>query len=184
MRSIQRMRLWGKGALHFATVLDDRQVIARYLGGNATDVYNYATIYDSLGLLHPALAKSPLIADMPVVTTEKSPAGWIGSIDRWFGHYVLSGWAVLPSKSRVADCVVVAVSSDDTAERAIAVNNEVEDRPDVVRVLGRTNLVRCGWRAHFSEPVPRKANEKVTAYAFDANAGDLYRVNGERAIPH
>jgi hypothetical protein len=184
MRSIQRMRLWGKGALHFAAVLDHRQVFARYLGGDATDVYNYATIYDSLGLLHPALAKSPLIADMSVVTTEKSPAGWIDHVEKSFGQYVLSGWAVLPSKSRVADCVVVAVSSDDTAERAIAVDDEVEDRPDVVRVLGRTNLVRCGWRAHFSESAPRKSDEKVTAYAFDADADHLYRLSGKRALPH
>jgi hypothetical protein len=52
------------------------------------------------------------LSDMPVVTTEKSLAGWIGPIEKSFGQYVLSGWAVLPSKSRVADGVLVAVLSD------------------------------------------------------------------------
>jgi hypothetical protein len=184
MKSFERTRLWGKGALHFGNVLDTSRVVATFLGGNAADVMRFARMDNSMGLLHPALAKSRYIRDLAAVRTTQPPVGFINHESSTVaGACVVSGWAVLPSRSRAADCVVLTLRAEGTSgEYAFAVNDELEDRPDVARKLGRPELVRCGWRVHFDRLKIPAGEQRIGAWALDANSGILYQLAGEMVL--
>jgi hypothetical protein len=180
MKSFERTRLWGKGALHFGNVFDTSRVVSTFLGGNAADVMRFAWMDNSMGLLHPALAKSRYLRDLPAVRTAQTPIGFIHHQGTMVaGSCVVSGWAVLPSKSRVADCVVLTLHAGEPgAEYAFVVNDELEDRPDVAKKLGCPNLVRCGWRARFDRSKIPAGEQRIGAWALDANSGTLYKLGG------
>ncbi len=183
IRSIQRMRLWGKAALHFANVLNDQRVFATYLGGNAVDVLRYAKMENSIGFLHPELVKSSRISDLATVHTDGPAAGFMDRLSPSAGSCVVSGWAVLPRKCRVADCVVVSAKSKATAEFAFGVSDEVADRPDAAKLLNRAGLLRCGWRVHFNRSTIPAGEHQITAWAVDANSGCLYQLGGTLVLP-
>lgn len=182
MRSFQRTRLLGKGALHFGNVLDASRAISLCLGGNASDVLRYANIDNSLGLLHPPLAKSANIVDVPAIRTSGEAAGFLDGQSPMAGPCVIRGWAVLPSQSRGADCVVLTLDAGEPTEYVFAINDEVEDRPDVARKLQRPHLIRCGWRAHIDRLALPAGEQRIGAWALDANSGTLYKLGGRVVI--
>jgi hypothetical protein len=182
IRAIQRTRLWGKGALHFATVLNDQPIYQTYLGGYGPDVLKFAKMENSIGYLHPSMRESAIIAHFspPVVSSPQ-----IGFIDRLIpskGTCIAQGWAVLPRSSRVADCVVVAAQSQNGRRFAFAVNDQVEDRPDVMKVLNRPDLLRCGWCTQFGRSNIPTGEYQITAWAVDANSGLLYQLGGRMVL--
>jgi hypothetical protein len=182
IRAIQRTRLWGKGALHFATVLNDQPIYQMYLGGYGPDVLRFAKMENSIGYLHPSMCESAIIAHVssPVV-----PSPQIGFIDRLIPSKetcIAQGWAVLPRSSRVADCVVMAAQSQNGRRFAFAVNDQVEDRPDVIKVINRRDLLRCGWRTQFGRSSIPTGEYQITAWAVDANSGLLYQLGGEMVL--
>jgi hypothetical protein len=176
------MRLWGKGALHFATVLDDQPIYQTYLGGYGPDVLKFAKMENSIGYLHPSMRESAIIANVssPVV-----PPPQIGFIDRLIpskGTCIAQGWAVLPRSSRVADCVVIAAQSQNGHRFAFAVNDQVEDRPDVIKFINRRDLLRCGWRTQFGRSSIPTGEYQITAWAVDANSGLLNQLGGKMVL--
>ncbi|MBV9009821.1 MAG: hypothetical protein JO354_11755 [Verrucomicrobia bacterium] len=184
MADARRMRLWGKAALHFGAVLDTSRIYQMYLHGDAAEVLKYAKMEDSIGLLRPPLATSARIAELPVVDNSRSMTGFIGPVDHasYSGIYNVTGWAILPPAGRVADAVALSSNSRTEGERIFAINDQLEDRPDVVKVLHRPDLLHCGWRASFSSDALPDGTKQLAAWAMDANSGRLYRLGGTETI--
>jgi hypothetical protein len=151
--------------------------------GYGPNVLKFAKMENSIGYLHPAMRKSAVLSD--AATPRSVPPQEIGFIDRLIpsqGSCVAHGWAVLPRKARVADCVILASESQTVRRFAFAVNDGIEDRPDVMKVLNRPDLLRCGWRSHFGRSSIPPGEHQITAWAVDANSGVLYQLGGKIAL--
>jgi hypothetical protein len=182
IRTTQRMRLWGKGALHFGTVLNDQLIYQTYLGGWGPNVLKFAKLENSIGYLHPSLRESAVITDFPSPVVPPPQVGFIDTLIPSKTMCVAQGWAVLPRSSRVADCVVVAAQSKNVPRFAFAVNDQTADRPDVIKLINRHDALRSGWRTQFDRSSIPPGDYQITAWAVDANSGLLYQLAGEMVL--
>ena len=183
MKSIERTRLWGKGGLLLGNVLDDGIVYETYLGGWAPDVLKYANMEDAIGLLHPALFRTAEISRLPTVAATKTVLGYVDKVIASDGACEITGWAVLPKRRRVADCVVVAHNSEGQEPIIFGVTDQVSDRPDVAQAFARPGLLRCGWTVHFQRPVVPHGEQRISAWALDTKTGTFYELNNTKILP-
>lgn len=183
IKSIERTRLWGKGALLLGNVLNVGIVYQTYLGGWAPDVLKFANMEDSIGLLHPAMFKTIEVSRLPSVAATTSVLGYVENVIGSDGACEVTGWAVLPRKRRVADCVVVAYNSPGREPTVFGVTDQVSDRPFVAEAYRRKELVRCGWTVHFQRPAVPRGEQRISAWALDARTGTLYELNSTQILP-
>lgn len=179
IKSIERTRLWGKGALLLGNVLNVGIVYQTYLGGWGPDVLKYANMEDSIGLLHPAMFRTTEVSRLPTVAATKTVLGYVENVIGSDGPCEVTGWAVLPKKRRVADCVVVAYHSPGQEPIIFGVS----DRPFVAEAYRRKELVRCGWTVHFQRPAVPRGEQRISAWALDARKGILYELNSTQVLP-
>lgn len=182
MKSSERTRLWGKGALLLGNVLDDGIVYETYLGGWAPDILKYAKMEDGLGLLHPAMLRTAELSRLPRVGATKTVLGYLDKVSCSDGPCETTGWAVLPKKRRVADCVVVTYESPDQGPIIFGVTDEVSDRPDVVQAYPK-ELLRCGWAVHFQRSAIPPGEHRISAWALDAKVGTFYELGTPQTLP-
>lgn len=183
IKSIERSRLWGKGALLLGNVLNVGIVYQTYLGGWAPDVLKYANMEDSIGLLHPALFRTTEVSRLPTVAATKTVLGYVEKVIGSDGPCEVTGWAVLPRKRRVADCVVVAYDKPGQEPIIFGVTDQVSDRPFVAEAYRRKELVRCGWTVHFQRPTVPRGEQRISAWALDARIGTFYELNSTQILP-
>lgn len=183
MEYTERLRRWGKGALLFGNVVDVRPVLQTYLGDDATNVLIYANILNRYGLLHPPLFTTPKLDELPTVPARGRKAGFIDSATTSGAHAEIRGWAIIPDKQRVADCVVVAYRDAIGHLVAFAVMDEIMSRPEVAQFLRRPHLDSCGWAVHFERGVIPPGPQEISAFAVDATSGVLYQLGGSRVLP-
>lgn len=183
MQSLERSRLWGKGALLLGNVLNDGIVYETYLGGWAPDVLRYANMEDAIGLLHPAMFRTAKISQLPTVAATSFVPGYVDTITPSDGPCAISGWAVLPTKHRVADCVVIAYNSAGHDPTIFGVTDQVNDRPDAAQVLQRESLLRCGWTIHFQRSAVPGGQQHISAWALDAKSGTFYELGSLQILP-
>lgn len=183
MKSIERSRLWGKGALLLGNVLDDGIVYETYIGGWAPDVLRYANMENAIGLLHPPLFRTSQISQLSRVMATETVPGYVDQITGSEGPCQITGWAVLPKTLRVADCVVVAYDSLGRGPTVFGVTDQVYDRPDAAKALGRKDLLRCGWAVHFQRSAVPRGEQHISAWALDAKAGILYELGSMQMLP-
>jgi len=183
MQSLERSRLWGKGALLLGNVLNDGMVYETYLGGWAPDVLRFANMEDAIGLLHPAMFRTAKILQLPTVAATSFVPGYVDTVTPSDGPCAISGWAVLPTKHRVADCVVIAYDSAGHEPTIFGVTDQVNDRPDAAQVLQRESLVRCGWAIHFQRSAVPRGQQHISAWALDAKIGTFYELGSLQILP-
>ena len=183
IKSIERKRLWGKGALLLGNVLNVGMVYETHLGGWAPDVLKYANMEDSIGLLHPAMFKTTEVSRLPTVAATKTVVGYVENVTGSDGPCEVTGWAVLPRKRRVADCVVVACNTPGKEPIIFGVTDQVSDRPFVAEAYRRKELVRCGWTVHFQRPAVPRGEQTISAWALDARIGTFYELNSTQMLP-
>jgi hypothetical protein len=183
MKSIQRTRLWGKGACLLGNVLDDEIVYETYLGGWGPDVLKYANMEDAMGLLHPRLFRTAEISQLPRVTASKTILGYVDTVTGTQGSCEITGWAVHPKRRRVADCVVVAYQSTGHEPVIFGVADQVSDRPDVVEAFHKKELLRSGWTVHFQRPAVPRGEQHISAWSLDTRSGMFYELGSAKILP-
>lgn len=183
MKATERMRIWGKSALLFGNVVEDGIVYENYLGGWAPDVLRFANIEDSIGLLHPPLFRTKVISQLPIVAATRSLLGHIENAICTDENCEVSGWAVLPKKSRVADCVVIAYDDPNQGPIIFGVMDQVADRRFVANNFHKKFLLHCGWTVHFRRSVIPQGPQRISAYALNAMTGRLYELNSTKTLP-
>jgi hypothetical protein len=183
MKLSERTRLWGKGGLLLGNVINDEIVYQTYLGGWGPDVLRFANMEDGLGLLHPAMFRTAEISRLPRVGATKTALGYLDKANCSDGPCEITGWAVLPKKRRVADCVVVAYDGPDKGPIIFGVTDQVSDRPDVVQAYHRKELLRCGWTVHFQRSAIPPGEHRISAWALDAKIGTFYELGTPQTLP-
>jgi hypothetical protein len=173
----------GHGGILFGQVLDASKTIT---AGNFPRPYFAIRNADALDRLH--MLKTPLIRTREISKMrhteagEGMVAGWFDGVKSRDGGWTAWGWAALPNKGRAADCVVLAYADDRGEWIAFALSDAFENRPDVVRVLGKREYLWSGWHASFpAEAVP--PGKKISAWALDAKEARLYRLKSNEPAP-
>jgi len=95
------------------------------------------------------------------------------------GDYFASGWAILPTKKRPADAVILAYKTSEDKNIAFTISDlERVKRNDVQKVLGQDSYENSGWKKLFPAEILPKNAEAITAWAFDAEARTAYQLTG------
>ena len=108
-------------------------------------------------------------------------AGFCEAIVDQGENYKASGYALLKSKRRNADCVAVFAESSGMEPTLVALSDSVEMRWDIARAGWPNDYLWSGWRV----TLPRAAippNAKLSFRAIDTDEPRLYRLE-EKQLP-
>ncbi|HVF72202.1 MAG TPA: hypothetical protein VM940_11400 [Chthoniobacterales bacterium] len=167
----------GKGALLFSRVLDARPIIKEKIFPAGPDhVVTNAAALDDLKLLRPGLARSSRLSELPHEGDDgRSVGGICERVTETNDLYQASGWAVLKTKGRPADCVLIGYEGAGVEPTIFAISNAREPRWDIARLNRQNDYLWAGWKSTF----PKAAfppGAKLTFWAFDSDELRLYRL--------
>lgn len=96
----------------------------------------------------------------------------------------MSGWAVLPKKRRSADAVLLTY--DDPNGAAIIFDIAIVEmpRPDISRLFRQPSYRFSGWAKTFNLNVLHGNTRRIKAWAFDADEGRAYPIEGSVNLEH
>ena len=120
---------------------------------------------------------------LPRVAATKTVLGYVDKVIGSDGPCEITGWAVLPKKRRVADCVVVAYNSPDRGPIIFGVTDQVSDRPDVAQAFRRRELLHCGWSVHFQRSAIPPGEQHISAFALDTKVRAFYELGRAVFLP-
>jgi len=145
-------------------------------------VVQYASALDRQGLLRPSLVRSNRLRDLPQTADTNTAAGACETIRTENEMSHASGWAMLKTKARQADCVVVSYELPGAEPVLIAMSDSLELRWDIARHSWPNDYLWTGWKASFpSKAVP--AGAKLSFWAVDTDGPTLHRLEDLRTAP-
>jgi hypothetical protein len=171
-----------RGAMLFSPVIDTTAVIRRTMFPPAPDhVVRNATALDDLKLLRPRLVRSKELNRLPHEPADGTRvAGAFEAMEPSGEFYVASGWALLKTKKRPADCVVVSFELPGVPPVVGAISDVVRNRWDIARYSRPNDDLWSGWGLTLPRAsIPPGAT--LVFWAVDAEEPKLYRLN-ERPI--
>jgi hypothetical protein len=169
-------RLGASGVL-FSEALDTSSAIKAGNYPRPFYVRANAEALDRLHLLRTPLVRTIEISKMRHANADEGAAdGWIDGLTTGDnGVRAVWGWAVLTSRNRPADAVVLAYADERGDWIAFAHSGAVSSRPDVARTLRSREKIWSGWHAVFSQSAVPPGGE-ISAWAVDAKEAKLYRL--------
>jgi hypothetical protein len=167
----------GQGGILFSPVLDTSHVVRLTNHPRPEIARRNAHTLDRLHLLPTPLVRTKTINALRHAEAEgEAASGWFDGLRATEqGQMAAWGWAVLPSKRRPADCIVLAYENEKAEWILFAISHLVLRRPDVATSLNDREQLWSGWAAAFAqEAIPKGA--KISAWAVDAKSAKLYRL--------
>jgi hypothetical protein len=146
---------------------------------------NYLTLQandlNRLGFLRPALIGTPRVQDFAAISTSK-PVD-CGSWDQFRrtddDHYFASGKATLPYRGETADAIILGYQTNSRDTFLFRITYPQGSSAGFWR-----RQVRSGqWQVSFPAAELPAQPGTLTAWAFDADSGKAYRLNGSFEIP-
>ncbi|MGE4091051.1 MAG: hypothetical protein AB7G75_09450 [Candidatus Binatia bacterium] len=172
-----RHRVQGKALLLFIDVLP-RKWLEKGSFPDLRALTRYAQGLDRHGLLSPRLRKTLTIERS--TTQQASQRGIFGWFDELHqtepGIYLAKGWATLPYRREIAHGIALAY---EEADRSWTIFDLIEIRTvrlDVVAALQEDRYTYAGWEHSFRLPPTDQPHLTITAWAIDANSGDLFQL--------
>ena len=143
----------------------------------AERVIRDAAALDALKLLRPALVHTSNVNALPHQSADGIAAsGSCETISADGELYHASGWALLNSKRRQADCVVVAYALPGTDPILFSISDSIVMQWQLARRAPGHDYLWSGWSATFPKSaVPPGAG--LSFWAFDADERGLYLLN-------
>lgn len=158
-----------RGALLFSRVLDATPILAKTYPPDPNLPARLAAQLDDAKLLRPPLVRTAVLQALPRID-----ANAVGEFERQF-----AGWSALLSKGRPPDCVLLAYENAVHQPVAFVVADRLEPRYDIMKRFRNDDLLWSGWSAKLrTDVVP--AGAKLSAWACDADTGNVYRLPQER----
>ncbi len=175
--------LHAKAGLLFINIIPDQQ--ANGLFPNLDLMAQKANALDGLNFLRPGLLRSNRIRDFAgVVEPGFSDYGAFDGLDGLNDTYTASGWAILPHREgEPADAVLLAYGGMDGDPFVFALAYPETRRGGGVKNLIGDTYSHQHWRKSFSIGELPLRPARITAWAFDANTGKAFQLNGAYTIP-
>jgi hypothetical protein len=167
----RRMMLRGKACVLFIAVVPGETCQPEGHFFNPGLMRERAESLDRLGYLRPPLVKETRINAMPA--GEGCAEGSFKLLPAEGGGYVAEGEARLPRRGGdPADAVVLASGPTDEGQTAFA----------LATVNGTSGRDDAGWRKTLAWDALPPSSNRLTAWAFDAEQGKVYKLCGARAL--
>ena len=177
----QHRRLITKALLLMVNVVNDHETLLRNeLIDEDPSLKVRANLLDHLRYLRPRLVRSPFVREIAGSST-LGPAAF-GQIEKAGktsdGRFGINGWAVLPEKRRPADAVLLTY--DNARGEGIIFDLAVADMPraDISVLFRRKSFRLSGWNKTFDLAILPRDARTLRAWAFDADEGRAYPING------
>ncbi|MFB2973617.1 hypothetical protein ACE1CD_32035 [Aerosakkonema sp. BLCC-F183] len=179
-------RLQGKSCLLFINIVKEEECLATRVNPKIARVKFLANRLNSLGYLQPGLIKSSRIQNIEgskVNTADGYGYGWFDGVSKVSNdEYVTSGWARLPDREEPADAVILTYEKANNHDTAFALIYTRIKREDVAKVTPKDAYSMSGWQKSFSASKLPKGQVKINAWAFDANTGKAFKLNGTQIV--
>lgn len=182
MGNIRVERLQGKSCLIFINIIQD-ECLTEKVYPNTYHLQSIANSIDNLGLLNPGLMKTSIIKDIQGDNILSSQTrGAFDTLTKVSKDlYIASGWAILPERKEPSDSVILTYENNH-GPRLFAVVDRRSERNDVARALKDSSYSNSGWQKTFSSTGFPEGAVKISAWAFDANTGKAFKLNGTHTI--
>jgi hypothetical protein len=178
LRALSKKDRLGRAAVLFSPVIDTSELIKKNVYPNdARPVLQRSDALDRLRLLRPPLVRGNRLSDLPHETAGgRSASGSCESLTENGDQVRATGWAVLNSQGRPADCVAIAYQvAPDQDWTLFAISDTFEMRADAVKRFGTMEQLWSGWSATFPKSaVPVGA--KLSFWAVDADQPRLFQL--------
>ena len=178
--------LQAKASVHLLNVVDysylQKRIEARCL--NLDNMRDTVTLLDAMGFLRPSLAKSNLVTDARVSSGYPAADGIFERLTRQDEAYVAAGQAFLPHSGEPADAVLLA-GENLAGEATVFALAEVSNTGDILNKLKRGGAAAAlSWQSSFPVKALPEGTINLTAWAFDANTGQAYKLAGTHTVEH
>jgi hypothetical protein len=184
IQNTQRERLYAKSCLIFFDYVDDN-CIATSLFPVVAAFRELVPSIDRLGMLEPNLAISPEIRQAESRHTNGQDYGRFDQMTKISDNqYFASGWAILPDKSQPADSVLLTYKNSQGKSIFFGLSPVKIARADVAKILKQDNYSNSGWSATVSTQNLPPGPIQINAWAFDANTGEAFQLEGSQTIQH
>ncbi len=182
MRKMRMLLLEAKASVLFIN-LKPEPVLIRTLYPDVKSLTEQANVLDGLGFLRPRLIRTLKVQDF-AAASQSTPADY-GSWNRLDSsedgkRYRASGWASLPHRGEVADAVILSYR---TAGGEALMFEMTRPREKLAEVWYRKRDQSGTWQVWFSADQLPAQPVTLTAWAFDANSGKAFRLDGEFQFP-
>ncbi|GET37177.1 hypothetical protein [Microseira wollei] len=182
MQELQVSHYKGKACLLLINLVKDDDCLKR-IWADTNDTKTKVNVLNNMGFFKPKLLKSNKIEKSEGNQVSGLDYGWLDRIDRvGKDKYRVRGWAVLPEKERPADGVVLSYKNKNGESIAFAVASTDIKRTDVAKSLKNNAYKYSGWEKFIALDKMPKSAEKIKAWAFDAETGKAFELNGSRSI--
>jgi hypothetical protein len=182
MRKMKMLLLEAKASVLFIN-LKPEPVLIRTLYPDVKTLTQQANVLDGLGFLRPSLIRTLKMEEF-AAPSQSNPADY-GSWNQLTSledgnRYRASGWASLPYRGEVADAVIL---SYQTAGGETLMFEMTRPREKLAEVWYRKRDQSETWQVWFSADQLPAQPVTLTAWAFDANSGKAFRLDGEFQFP-
>ena len=179
-----RTRLLQAKACHmFINAVPDSACLERQVHGDVPALRDWSNALDALGFWRPGLVRSSRVEEFASPTA--SASGDYGSfdiLDRQGGSYRAAGRALLPHRREPPDTVLLAYETAGGGHVAFALA-ELKNRGYIfVRFWDQGTRQDPSWEKTFPASALPTGAESLTAWAFDAETGRAFQLEGTRGL--
>ncbi len=175
-------RLQGKSCLLLINIVQEKECLATKVNPNVDRVKFFANGLNYLKFINPALIKSSNIKEIegiPQLMPDRYGYGWFDNLQKERENtFNAMGWSRLPYKEEPADAVILTYENRQGEDIIFALSDSRTERQDVANVTKKQAYSMSGWQKVFSADSLPKSNLKISAWAFDAERGKAYKLNG------
>lgn len=169
-----------RGAILFSQAFDTLPVIQKIAYPPIPDrAIKVSAALDALGLFRPALLRTNKLNETQHQHADGIKAsGSCETLTTDGKHYHASGWAVLNSKRRQADCVVIASQVGDAEPVIFSISDSIAMRWEIARRFPRSDYLWSGWTA----TLPKSAlppGARLSFWAVDTDQPRLYELTDD-----
>lgn len=181
MAESNRNRLYGKSCLLFINIVKEKECLRQKIYPNLEYLEQKANQINKMDFLEPNLLTHTTIE---YIDSENNN-GWFEKIDKgsMSTEYIASGWITVAENQKQADAVILTYENQDGKHIVFAVAKVGSRSSDVFHGLNEDVSRKVQWHKLFSiDNVPVSSGKKITAWAFDVNTSNAFKLQGNPII--
>lgn len=183
MSEARRERLQARSCLLFINIVPEQECLLKKVYPDIAHLKYYSNVLNNLGYLKPTLVKTSDVQDIQGDTNLSSDYGEFNTLIQESPEiYFASGWAVLPERREPSDAVILTHQNINGDYTMFAVVEEKKKSKKAAKVFKNKSYSYSGWQKTFSSIGFPKGAIKIDAWAFDANTGKAFKLNGTQKI--
>ena len=185
MEILHSVRLEGLARLQFCKIIGPSEKLrnALLIGTPLPMIMQDVDLADRLQLVNPTIRHSAALLDAEDRPQRSTPEfGRCESLIPKEAALEVRGWSFLPRRGRPGPCAVLAYESAGNWV-AFALSDIRESRADIVKEMKSRRYSDSGWRRVIHRNELPEGAARISAWALDPAAGEVYKLPGDFIAP-